>query len=102
MWGGMLKEAENLPDDLHTAPVDRENFWSILDQTKALMRKAGRPGIVLLDKEDPAYKEKMAAFLAKYNHKWEAKKPYLVIQHDTQSKELYEAAKNAGLDVELI
>jgi hypothetical protein len=97
-----LRNVGNLPEDIHTAPVDREKYWSILDQTKAEMRKAGRPGIVLLDKEDADYKAKMAAFLAKFNHTWDAKKPFLVIQHDTQSKELFEAAKKAGLDAELI
>jgi hypothetical protein len=98
----MLKGPGNLPDDIGTTPVDLQNHWSVLDQTKELMRQAGRPGVVFLDKEDAAYKEKMAAFLAKFNHKWDAKKPYLVVQHDTQSKELFEVAKKAGLDVELI
>ena len=98
----MLKEPGNLPDDIGTTPVDLQNHWSVLDQTKALMRKAGRPGVVFLDKEDAAYKEKMAAFLARFDHEWDAKKPYLVVQHDTQSRELFEAAKKAGLDVELI
>jgi hypothetical protein len=98
----MLKDPEDLPDDIGTTPVDLKNHWSILDQTKALMRQAGRPAVVFLAKEDAAYKEKMAAFLAKFNHKWDAKKPYLIVQHDTQSKELFEAAKRAGLDVELI
>ncbi len=97
-----LKDVGNLPKEIHTAPVDREKHWSILDQTKAEMKKAGRAGIVLLDREDAAYKARMAAFLAGFNHKWDAKKPYLVIQHDTQSKELFEAAKKAGLDAELI
>jgi hypothetical protein len=97
-----LKNVGNLPQEIDTAPVDREKHWSILDQTKAEMRKGGRPRIVLLDKEDAEYKAKMAAFLAKFNHRWDAKKPYLVIQHDTQSKELFEAARKAGLDVELI
>jgi hypothetical protein len=92
----MLKEPGNLPDDLHAIPVDREKHWSILDQTKAEMRTAGRRGIVLLDKEDASYKAKMAGFLAKFNHKWDAKKPYLVIQHDTEAKELFDAAVKAG------
>jgi hypothetical protein len=97
-----LKDVGNLPSEIHTAPVDREKHWSILDQTKAEMKKAGRAGIVLLDKEDPAYKAKMATFLARFNHKWDAKKPYLVIQHDTEAKALFEAAQKAGLDAELI
>jgi hypothetical protein len=92
----------NLPEPIHSIPVDLQNHWSILDQTKAEMRKAGRPGVVLLDKEDAEYKAKMAAFLARFNHKWDAKKPYRVIQHDTESKALLNAAKKAGLDAELI
>jgi hypothetical protein len=98
----VLKEPGNLPEEIHTAPIDREKYWSILDQTKAEMRKAGRAGIVLIDKEDAEYKARMAKFLAKFGHKWDAKKPYFVIQHDTQAKELFAAATAAGLDAELI
>lgn len=98
----MLKDAGELPDGIRTAAVDLSQHWSILDQTKAEMRNAGRHGIVLIDKEDAAYKEKLRTFLEKYNTKWEPKKPYLVIEHATESKALFDAAIAAGLDAELI
>jgi len=97
-----LKDVENLPEELHTIPVDLKHHWSILDQTKAEFAKSGRSGIVLYWEEDAAYKERLKTFLAKFGRKWETGKPYLVIQHDTQSKELFDLVTKAGLRAELI
>jgi hypothetical protein len=97
-----LQNVENLPEELHTIPVDLKHHWSILDQTKAEFAKSGRSGIVLYREEDAAYKERLKKFLAKFGFKWETGKPYLVIQHDTQSKELFDLVTKAGLRAELI
>jgi len=42
-----LQHVENLPEELHTIPVDLKHHWSILDQTKAEFALSGRSGIVL-------------------------------------------------------
>ncbi len=95
-----------LPEPLNSSPVDRQKYWSILDQTKAEFVAEGRSGIVIYVEAEDAYREKLTKFLAKYDSKMDLAKPfvkpYLVIQHDTQAKELYDQARAFGLRVELI
>lgn len=53
-----------------------------------------------------AYWEKLIQFLAKFDSKMDLAKsfvkPYLVIQHDTQAKELYDLAIASSLKAELV
>jgi len=93
-----------VPDDVNV-PRDEEKHWSILDQTKAEFAKSGRSGIVIYvepDEPDGEYKKKLTAFLGKFNTKMEpTTKPYLVIEHETQAKELFDLVTKAGLKAEL-
>jgi len=74
-----------------------------LAQTKAEFKASGRSGVVLLEDPTPEYRAKLTAFLAKFNNtKWDMNKPYLVIQHDTEAKALFDLAIKAGLRAELI
>jgi hypothetical protein len=75
-----------------------------LDQTKAEFKKSGRSGVIIInDEHDSNYPAKVDAFLSKFgNTKWNMKKPYLVIEHTTQARELYESIIKAGLKAELI
>lgn len=95
-----------LPEPLNSSPVDLTKHWSILDQTKAEFKASGRSGVVIYVEPDDAYREKLAAFLAKFNTKMDmgkpGVKPYLVIEHSTQAKELHDLAVKSGLKAELV
>jgi hypothetical protein len=97
-----MTDAGNLPEPLHSSPVDLTKHWNVLAQTKAEFKASGRTGIVLLEDPTPEYRAKLTAFLAKFNHKWDMNKPYLVIQHDTEAEALFKLALKAGLRAELI
>jgi hypothetical protein len=93
------------PEPINSAPVDREAHWSVWDQTKAEFKKSGRSGIIISVDGDNAYRAKLAAFLAKYNTsaaELDPTKPFLVIEHATQSKALFQQVLAAGLNAELI
>ena len=98
----MLKDVGNLPEPLHSSPVDLTKHWNVLAQTKAEFKASGRTRVVLLEDPTPEYRAKLTAFLAKFNHKWDMNKPHLVIQHDTEAKALFDLAIKAGLRAELI
>lgn len=91
------------PEPINSAPVDFSKHWSILDQTKAEFKNSGRSGIVIIIEPDDAYKAKLTAFLAKFNTPptWNDAKPYLVIEHATQSEALFNLALASGLKAEL-
>jgi hypothetical protein len=93
-----------LPEPLNSSPVDFAKYWSILDQTKAEFKASGRSGVVILIDAETAYHEKLKKFLIPFKTNWEynSMKPQLVIQHDTQAKELYDKIIAAGLRAELI
>ena len=93
-----------LPEPLDSIPVDLKAHWSVLDQTKAEFKKSGRSGVVIMCEPDPAYQEKLKAFLAKFDTDWtwNAQKPFLVIEHETQAKELFDKIIAAGLKAELV
>jgi hypothetical protein len=97
-----LQDVGNLPEPIHSTPVDLTKHWNVLAQTKAEFKASGRTGIVLLEDPTPEYRAKLAAFLARFNHKWEMKKPYLVIEHETEAKALFDLAIKSGLRAELI
>ena len=94
----------SLPDPLHTSPVDREKYWSILDQTKAEFKASGRSGVVILIDAEASYHNRLKSFLKRYNTEWkyDPMKPQLVIEHATEAKELYDKNIAAGLRAELI
>ena len=90
-----------IPDDVNVAR-DEKKHWSILDQTKAEFEKSGRSGIIIYVEPDAEYEKKLTAFLAKYDTKMgPTKKPYLVIEHETQAEQLFNLVKSAGLKAEL-
>jgi len=95
-----------LPEPLNSSPVDLTKHWSILDQTKADFKASGRSGVVIYVEPDDPYRENLAAFLAKFNTKMDMTKPglkpYLVIEHARQAKELYDLALKSGLKAELV
>jgi len=93
-----------LPDPLHTSPVDREKYWSILDQTKAEFKASGRSGVVILIDAETSYHNKLKNFLKRYDTEWEydPMKPQLVIEHATEAKELFDRIIAAGLRAQLI
>lgn len=95
-----------LPEPLNSSPVDMAKYWSILDQTKAEFKASGREGVVIMVEPEDAYREKLTEFLAKFQSKLDLTKPfvkpYLVIQHDTQARELYDLVLASGLKAELI
>jgi hypothetical protein len=101
-----MPEIGPLPEPLNSSPVDFEKHWSILDQTKAEFKASGRSGVVIYVEADDAYRNKLAAFLARFNTKMDLKKPgvkpYLVIEHATQAKELFDLVIKSGLKAELI
>jgi hypothetical protein len=98
-----MPDVGNLPEPIHSAELDLEKHWSILDQTKAEFKKSGRSGVVILSDPDVEYGAKLTAFLAKFNNtKWDMKKPYLVIEHATQAEALFNLVLKAGLKAELI
>ena len=98
-----MPDVGNLPEPTHSAELDLEKHWSILDQTKAEFKKSGRSGVVILSDPDVEYSAKLTAFLAKFNNtKWDMKKPYLVIEHATQAEALFNLVLKAGLKAELI
>jgi hypothetical protein len=91
-----------LPDPLHTSPVDLTKHWTVLDQTKSEFRDSGRSGVILLNGPEDSYRAKVTAFLSKFGMKWNFGKDYLVIEHDTEARKLFDAMRAAGLNVELI
>jgi hypothetical protein len=95
-----------LPEPLNSSPVDMAKHWSILDQTKAEFKASGREGVVIFVEPEDEYRNKLTAFLGKFKSKMDLKKPfvkpYLVIQHDTQARELYNLVLASGLKAELI
>lgn len=101
-----MPEIRPLPEPLNSSPVDMTKHWSILDQTKADFKASGRSGVVIMVEPEDAYREKLTTFLAKFKTKMDltkpVAKPYLVIQHDTQAKELYDLVLASGLKAELI
>lgn len=97
-----VPEIGNLPDPLHTSPVDFSKHWTVLDQTKAEFRDSGRSGVILLNGPEDSYRAKVTSFLAKFGMKWDFRKDYLVLEYDTEAKKLFDAMRAAGLNVELI
>jgi hypothetical protein len=97
-----VPDVGNLPEPLHSTPVDLTKHWSVLAQTKAEFKASGRSGVVLLEDPTDEYRAKLTAFLAKFNTTWDMKKPYLVIEHETEAKALFDLAIKAGLRAELI
>jgi hypothetical protein len=94
-----------LPEPLKSTEVDFSKHWSILDQTKAELKKSGRSGVVITVEPDDVYRSRLEGFLAKFNTpvtNWNMSKPYLVIEHATQAKELFQAVVAAGLKAELV
>jgi hypothetical protein len=75
-----------------------------LDQTKAEFKKSGRSGVVIIVDPDPSYQQKLKRFLAAFGTEWECntRKPYLVIEHGTQAKALFNKVIGAGLKGELV
>jgi hypothetical protein len=92
----------DLPEPLHSTPVDLKVHWTVLDQTKAEFKKSGRSGVVIFNDPDDEYRAKLSALLAKFDTQWNMKKPYLVIEHATQAEALFKLALAAGLRAELI
>jgi hypothetical protein len=95
-----------LPEPLNSIPVNKDKYWSIWDQSKGEFQASGRSGIIIRVEPEAAYLEKLNAWLGKFgNTHLDTAKPYLkehlIIQHDTQAKELYKDALAAGLTVEL-
>jgi len=101
-----MPEIGPLPEPLNSSPVDLSKHWTVLDQTKAEFKASGRSGIVIYVEAEEAYRDKLAAFLARFNTTMDLKKPfvkpYLVIEHATQAKELFDLAIKSGLRAELI
>jgi hypothetical protein len=97
-----MPDVGNLPEPLHSTPVDLTKHWSVLAQTKAEFKASGRSGVVLLEDPTDEYRAKLTAFLAKFNTTWDMKKPYLVIEHEAEAKALFDLAIKAGLRAELI
>jgi len=97
-----MPDVGDLPEPLLSSAVDLMKHWSVLAQTKAEFKAAGRSGIVILDDPTDEYRAKVTAFLAKFNTKWDMKKPYLVIEHATQAEALFNLALKAGLRAELV
>jgi len=95
-----------LPEPLNSSPVDLTKHWSILDQTKAEFKASGRSGVVIYVEPEDEYRAKLTAFLAKFKTKMELTKaftkPYLVIEHETQAKQLYDLVLASGLKAELV
>lgn len=92
------------PEPINNAPRDVSKHWSILDQTKAEFVKSRRSGVVIIIDPDDTYRAKLLAFLAKFDtptSNWDMKKPFLVIEHATEAKQLYELVLAAGLRAEL-
>jgi len=93
------------PEPINSAPVDLTKHWSILDQSKAEFLASGRCGIVIFVEPDDEYREKLSAFLEKFGTKrgsWNMAKPYLLIEHATEARALFNAVIKAGLRAELI
>jgi hypothetical protein len=44
-----MPDVGNLPEPLHSSPVDLTKHWNVLAQTKAEFKASGRSGIVLLE-----------------------------------------------------
>jgi hypothetical protein len=97
-----MPDVGNLPEPLHSSPVDLTKHWSVLAQTKAEFKASGKSGIVILEDPTVEYRAKLTAFLARFNTKWDMQKPYLVIEHATQAEALFNLALKAGLRAELI
>jgi hypothetical protein len=101
-----MPEIGPLPEPLNSSLVDVEKHWSILDQTKAEFRASGREGVVIFVEPEDEYRDKLTALLARFETKMDLSKPftkpYLVIQHDTKAKELYNLVLASGLKAELI
>src|SRR5260370_3018556 len=98
-----MPDVGNLPEPIHSTPLDLEKHWTILEQTKAEFKRSGRSGVIILNDPSDEYREKVTAFLAKFNNtRWDMKKPYLVIEHATQAKALYDLVIKAGLRAELV
>jgi hypothetical protein len=95
-----------LPEPLNSSPVDLTKHWSILDQTKAEFETSGRSGVVIVVESEDAYQRKLKAFLAKFKTEMDLTKafvkPYLVIEHETQARQLYELVLASGLKAELV
>jgi hypothetical protein len=93
-----------LPEPLNSSPVDPEKHWSVLDQTKAEFKASGRSGVVIIISGEQEYHDKLKRFLIPFQTNWEynPKKPFFVIQHDTQAKELFDKIIAAGLTAELV
>ena len=72
-----MPEIGPLPEPLKSSPVDLTRHWSILDQTKAEFKASGRSGVVIYVEPDDAYREKLTAFLAKFNTGMDMSKPGL-------------------------
>jgi hypothetical protein len=92
------------PEPINSAPRDPSKHWSILDQTKAEFKNSGRSGVVIFIEPDDAYRDKLAAFLAKYQTNFKElnlSKPYLVLEHATQAEALHKELLAAGLKAEL-
>lgn len=101
-----MPEIGPLPEPLNSSPVDFSKHWSILDQTKAEFKASGRSGVVIFVESDDSYRVKLTAFLEKFNTKFDMSKPgvkpYLVIEHATEAKALYDLVLSYGLKAELI
>ena len=94
-----------LPEPLNSSPVDKTKHWTVWDQTKAEFKASGRSGIIINVEPEDAYRDKLTAFMTKFNTKFEMPpgvKLYLVIEHATEPKALYDLALKYGLTAELI
>jgi hypothetical protein len=62
--------------------------------------------VVVIIEEDEAYRQKLKTFLMeRFGTKWETadmKKPYFIMQHDTEAPQLWQALIKAGLHAELV
>jgi hypothetical protein len=98
-----MPEIGPLPEPIRSAPRDEASHWSILDQTKAELKASGRPGVVIIVEPEQDYQDKLSAFFAAYNMQWVWNgKPFMVIQHDTEAKALFDKVLSAGLKAELV
>jgi hypothetical protein len=86
--------------DIKVGPGAPGKHWSILDGIKDEMRKSGRSGIIITVEPDGEGRKKLEKFLVDNHCEGTTKKPYLIIEHATQAKDLFKLAKAAGLTAE--